>query len=308
MNAITTTTRRLLFHLALFSTLVVFPLTINFRLLPSLLDGRGLRGTNASEKIAVKDFSSHEQMGRDFMTKVGPDLYDKSGDLYKTVQEIVVGLSRPIVILGSWPAQQLSEHARMHGYNVPELVANDLDVFWSDHAGPEGSDISVDHGGKMKYHVDLNGMSHVELNLVEITENFSAINLLNDNDVSATAVVIEAYRESFGGEVVMKIHARPEFWEFFFGPNHIIRPINPQRCGVNTMIRVVYKAMQMGLGFDLADLDPTRGSFRESSVYKLQQMKDYPGNPFTEYQVVPSLEGTASSDVALFVLQKRTVL
>jgi len=52
-----------------------------------------------------------------------------------------------------------------------------------------------------------------------------------------------------------------------------------------TCVRIAYKAWQMpSFGFDLGSIDYTKGTLANSQKEKFDKMKNWPDNPFKEYQ------------------------
>jgi len=216
---------------------------------------------------------------------------------FPIVSHIVDDLRRqqPVVIVGSWPAKQIADAWAKAGNAAPTLVANDIDVFYSN---DDENTIEVTEGKPLG--VDFSSIQYHQLTLPETGEeytintvgarNLSWRTLLDNNDVDATAVAIEAHRDWGTGDIHMEFHVSPAFWGFLLSStsddDFTIRPSNPSKAyNVQTIVRIAYKAWQMGLRFDAGTIDPTVGEISLSNLEKIKAMEHWPSNPFRNLEL-----------------------
>ena len=113
---------------------------------------------------------------------------------------------------------------------------------------------------------------------------------LANNDINITASCTDI--DFTSGSMKLFIHALPCFWTFLF-QDHDLRKIQPvntinmDEYGVNTCVRIAYKAFQIeeyDVSFSLGNISFTKGTITASGKEKFDQMKNWPESPFHEYQ------------------------
>jgi len=109
--------------------------------------------------------------------------------------------------------------------------------------------------------------------------------LLSNNDINATAVAIEVTQKPLQ-PLKVQFHVSPAFWEFYFSPTHTLELTKPESAKAKSLVRIAYKAFQMGLPFLTGGVDPTSELLVNSHFDKIQEMKEWEKSPFQNYQVV----------------------
>ena len=95
----------------------------------------------------------------------------------------------------------------------------------------------------------------------------------------------------FSKDELVSIHAAPCFWEFLFQnkTKRMIRVANPYDTsdyGATTLVRIAYKAFDLGFPFTFGDLTPedVGGTIAESQKVKMDLMSDWHNSPFLTYK------------------------
>jgi hypothetical protein len=123
-----------------------------------------------------------------------------------------------------------------------------------------------------------------EVNTVPV-KNFNAQSLLLNNDINATAVAINVYDVSPGHPVKFTVEASAHFWEFILREGHILKAVNPSRAKARSLVRMAYKAFEMGLTFDDHGIDPGSEVLYRSHKDKVDEMKDWADSPFANMRL-----------------------
>jgi len=222
------------------------------------------------------------QLGEEWLVTVKRDLADFVSPVVSGIVDKFEG--KPVIIKGSWPAKQIADARIRSGFPAPKMVANDIDVNYPYDDG-EARDVKEEYKPvyntiKMEQLV-LPGGREYELNTLGVTGlNWEAA--LNHNDIDATGVVVEAYRDTMRN-LIVKFHVSSAFWDFLLSDRPVIRPIEGAvRNSAQTMVRVAFKAFQMNLDFDVSSLDPTTGTIADTHVAKIAKMRGWSKSPFPE--------------------------
>ena len=81
------------------------------------------------------------------------------------------------------------------------------------------------------------------------------------------------------------VHASPSFWKFAFDKNaarkiKVEKPFDTSEYEATTLVRMAFKAFELGFPFSFGDMDPTVGRIAESQKAKFDKMKDWSKSPF----------------------------
>jgi hypothetical protein len=104
--------------------------------------------------------------------------------------------------------------------------------------------------------------------------------LLADNDLNATAVVINVYAVEPGQPTKFTVEVSPYFWEFLLSEHHTLKAVNPQQTRARSLVRMAFKAFEMGLPFHDHGIDPGSELLFRSHKEKIEQMAAWDANPF----------------------------
>jgi hypothetical protein len=111
-------------------------------------------------------------------------------------------------------------------------------------------------------------------------KNFNAQSLLVSNDINATAVASNVYEVSQPVKFTVEVSAY--FWEFILSERHALKAVNPSRAKARSLVRMAYKAFEMGLPFDDYGIDPGSEVLYRSHKEKV---KDWANSPFTNMRL-----------------------
>jgi len=237
--------------------------------------------------------------GREYVAQVRQELMRA---VVPVLESIVDDVGKPVVVLGSWPAQQIAHAAQRttgitDGSAAPTLLANDIDVFYrydgdggDDADGDEEEEFSIIYSSLKYFPVTLPDGTETQINKVGIT-GYKWQNVVAQNDIGATGVAFEAYRDHPDGKLRVDVHGTCPFWRFLLDDDHVIRPADETTADAKVLIRIAYKAMQMGLPFDVSMIDPARGTLPNNIVAKIDELKSWPQNPIAGYEVRRSSDG-----------------
>lgn len=167
--------------------------------------------------------------------------------IFETILRHVQG---DFILAGSFLPFVISQFLRQSMHEFPILPCNDIDVFAGEF-GP-GSLIRTSHAK-----LEAPGIPK-ELNIIK-AKNLNQTNLRETADINAIAINM-LVRVPF----MVRWDVSPEFWGFVFSKR--LRTLN-SRTPAQTLIRVAYKAFQMGVDFD-SNLKP-EGEFFASHMKKV---------------------------------------
>ena len=113
-----------------------------------------------------------------------------------------------------------------------------------------------------------------------------------DKNVSASVEDAKLNTElvDFLSDGLVTLHASPSFWKFAFGKNstrkiQVEKPFDTSEYKATTLVRMAFKAFELGFPFTFGDMDPTVGTIAESQKAKFDKMKDWSKSPFLAYQL-----------------------
>lgn len=218
------------------------------------------------------------------------------------VESLATYFDGHFVIGGSFPAMKLTEVISrvvdavenpvksdlpidFFHLNLPSLKANDIDVYHGQYG--DGPLVISKLDGAIS-RVDVDGIDE-EVNTVRCLK-FSGSAFLDNNDINATAVCIEATQDGF------KFKVHPTYWEFLLSyPDRILKP---SRTGVRakTLVRLAFKSYELGIPFDDKDpsgvpIDAQSEPIYKSHVDKINKMKDWKDSPFRRMRVEQKTNG-----------------
>jgi hypothetical protein len=170
------------------------------------------------------------------------------------------------------------------GVDPCHLEADDIDVYYD----------NDDDGAGRKLIVDLScinyqqiGSISLEVNTIKCS-NLSPDTFLANNDINVTACCFDVDFSSADDNLV-SIHALPCFWQFIFEKSanrklRVVKPYDTSEYEATTLVRMAFKAFELGCPFTFGDLDPTVGTIAASQKLKFDQMKEWNDSPFHQYQ------------------------
>jgi hypothetical protein len=211
------------------------------------------------------------------IAKILPELTSAVQD---TLDTLAAHLGHPFLVLGSWPALKIvqSMNDERLQATLSKLKANDIDVYQGFLGNGE---CEIVYQGITKARVeDVN----FEVNIVPV-KNFNAQSLLASNDINATAVAINVYETEPGQPVKFTVEASAHFWEFILSERHVLKAVNPSRAKARSLVRMAYKAFEMGLPFDDSSIDPGSEVLYRSHKEKVDEMKDWADSPFANMRL-----------------------
>ena len=126
----------------------------------------------------------------------------------------------------------------------------------------------------------------LEINTVKC-DNLSHKSFLSNNDLNVTGACLDV---DFLSDGLVTLHASPSFWKFAFGKNstrkiQVEKPFDTSEYKATTLVRMAFKAFELGFPFTFGDMDPTVGTIAESQKAKFDKMKDWSKSPFLAYQL-----------------------
>ena len=118
-------------------------------------------------------------------------------------------------------------------------------------------------------------------------DNLSHKSFLSNNDLNVTGACLDV---DFLSDGLVTLHASPSFWKFAFGKNstrkiQVEKPFDTSEYKATTLVRMAFKAFELGFPFTFGDMDPTVGTIAESQKAKFDKMKDWSKSPFLAYQL-----------------------
>ena len=129
-----------------------------------------------------------------------------------------------------------------------------------------------------------------ELDLEIITvdcDNLSNHSFLDNNDLNVTGACLDV---NFVRNELVTLHASPCFWKFAFDKNanriiQVEKTFDTSGYEATTLVRMAFKAFELGFPFTFGTMDPTIGTIAESQKVKFEKMKDWNDSPFHAYQL-----------------------
>ena len=236
------------------------------------------------EQEEMNELAPFVEAGSTLLRMIDTHLPENLDDI---LEAIGAHIGKPSFICGgSWPAMLISnavfdfavedEDSTMvveilDGLDAIELKSNDIDLYH----GTDGNGSLCVLWDRIQYqNVD---NVPLEVNTVEC-RNLNARNILDNNDINATAVVMEVTSVSPAVEYSFKI--APSFWKFLLTNDHTLQAVKKESAGARTFVRLVYKAFQMGLPYEADGIDPEGEILAKSHADKIEAMKDWQDNPF----------------------------
>jgi hypothetical protein len=165
------------------------------------------------------------------------------------------------------------------------LKANDIDVYHGQYS--DGSLVISKSDGAVA-RVDVEGIDE-EVNTVHCLK-FSGLAFLDNNDINATAVCIEATRGGF------EFNMHPTYWEFLLSfPNRALK-LSQNGVRARTLVRLAFKSFELNIPFDNKDpsgvpIDAQSEPVYKSHVDKIDKMKDWKDSPFCRMTVEQKSNG-----------------
>ena len=118
-------------------------------------------------------------------------------------------------------------------------------------------------------------------------DNLSSNSFLANNDLNVTGACLNV---NFSQDDLVSLHASPSFWKFAFDKNatrkiQVEKPFDTAEYEATTLVRMAFKAFELGFPFTFGDIDPTVGSIALSQKVKFDKMKEWGSSPFHPYQL-----------------------
>jgi hypothetical protein len=222
--------------------------------------------------------------GSQLLQEVKEKFNERVSDVIGKISLLETIRKKSFVIVGSWPARELAQTLKESspGSDPPVLLANDIDVYVGVKDNVVGRPLKIHHR-KTAYHSTKTTGIKEDVNTVE-GENLCWQNLLENNDINATAIAINVVSHPNGSSTI-DVHVSPHFWGFFFDEKKVLKAVAPDRCRTKTLVRLAYKSFQMELPFEDGDIDPTSEVIAMSHRKKIEEMGEWTNNPFQMYTV-----------------------
>jgi len=192
------------------------------------------------------------------------------------------------VIGGSWLAKKIIDSLRLMGFpGIANMGFSDVDTFFERSVGTarNGSQYKVYPMEVRNQKLETSGGAYLDWQGIPV-DNCTAINQLRNVDLNVTEVSMDVVLLKGGLEVSVNIGE--SFFSFCDPTSESFRKILPllrgEDIGARTFVRLLSKAREYGLFYDVSGLDPTVGSLRDVDVLKFRGIIEM--GPATDYVLV----------------------